>query len=809
MANNWNPFAPAIVGNETFFTIGSTDRLAPSQPGLAQGFNSTVTQTVDSIELALASNPAVTDPLFTLWEIFTQGNEDPGTLQTVEYPPNVDETIGSWTDPLGGTTNLWAFIDDAVVFPPVGTDYIITIGGALTAYRASVDSSAFPLTARVSRLSVRAVVGLDPNRSSTIPRTFRLSLFHQPSGTTYDPPGNTFVNNGFAPNPCEVSCGEINPVTGLPWSPTDVRSFDSGDWHIRITSTGTVACGAIVTSMSLKVSYWTTENREAVATWQRPSGALTTIIASDNLVEPDGAGGWAANWSKANGVSYLLAPRWGRDTLISGSATPASDIQWLSAYQDLGDAGNPAGISYPSVPGLVSQSNWQVGAHGEPTQAFIGSSRRAGRFALLVAGVLSNDSQPYTMEFSANHIRVLDSATTIAQRITAPATANYLGVRTCVIPPETADATLTITVRTTAGAQVGTGSYTITADEVRALPGIAGTQLRYLEGFFSAAVALTNATQYDIRLAVSTTDDWFVLTPYCYTGDGAPSFGGTTDSLRVAGSAVADADAMVTILQQPTAPTNQAAEVEAAPTGDDSCFCRVGFVDQTVVRWTATSLAGSFSHYEIERAYDPGNGSSPVFQPVAAPDTESTAFWVDREGRRNRSAQYRLRVVAVTAAFSDWVYTDWVIPQSYGCELIFTSNAAPELTVVYEREPGVDFGFLDHDGDVLLKLQGRNYQVAFKASETRGLSKRLTVIANFGREPLNQIGQPIGLDEIWDPIRAITRANLPYVCVLDHLGNVTYAHIEILGGTNQEPAWRYHTDVLISPLTSDPWVDTP
>ena len=118
-----------------------------------------------------------------------------------------------------------------------------------------------------------------------------------------------------------------------------------------------------------------------------------------------------------------------------------------------------------------------------------------------------------------------------------------LGVRFCVIPPASADATLTVTVRTTAGAQVGTGQFQITADEVRALPRIGDSDLRYVEGFFTSAVALSAATQYDIRMETSTTDDWFVLTPYAQSGDGGPSFSGTTDSLRVAGAQVADADA--------------------------------------------------------------------------------------------------------------------------------------------------------------------------------------------------------------------------------------------------------------------------
>lgn len=808
----FNPGSPAIIGNEWYPTIGTTNPIAPSQPGLAQGFTSTTAETITAIELAVTSNPSVTQPLYTLWELFPLGGENPGTLLTVEYPPSADETIGSWTDPLGGTANLWAFIDDAVVFPPVGSDYIITIGGGLTAYRASVDSSAFPLTARVSRLSVRAVVGLDPNRTSLIPRTFTLSLFHQPSGVIYQPPGASFTNNGLAPNPLEVSMGEINPVTRLPWTPLDVRDFDAGDWHIRITATGSVACGAIVTAMSLKVSYWAAENREAIGVWERPSGAVAKIISTSALVEPNGAGAWATNWAKPGTGSFKLLPRWGRDTLINGNAVMASDINWLGAYQDLGPGGNPAGISYPSPAGLVSDTNVSVDAHGVPTAPLVGDSRRAGRFILRTSAPGDSvDSQPYTMELSTDHFRVLDSTQSIAQRFVSPATASFRGVRLVVQPPDTADATLTVAVFTTAGAQVGTGTFTITADDVRALPVIPGTSFRYVEGFLSASAALTNATTYDLRLSVSTTTDWLVMTPYCYTGDGGPSFGGTTGHLRVGAAGITDADAMATLLIQPSAPAAFQATRDPEPTGAENCFCRVSKVDQIVLSWTSTALAAAFSRYEIERATDTDSGTPPVYYPVETITVEATHAWTDRTSARGRPVQYRMRVVATTAAFSDWVYTEWTTAEAYGCELIFTSNERPDLQVVYEREPGVTFGFPDHDSDVAIRLQGRPRQVVFISTEDRGVTKRLRVIANFGREPLDQAGRPIGLEAMFEPLRAITRQigqTIPYVTVLDHVGNVTYAAVTLLGGINEEPAWRYYVDALITPVSDIPAVGT-
>lgn len=803
MANNWNPNAPAIVGNEWIPTIGATSPVAQGQQSLVQRLRSTTAETITQLELAIGHNPAETDRIFTVMDIYPAGSEIAPAVSVVEYPPNADENVVSWTTQSGGTTNLFQSIDDALVYPPVGSDYIRMIASGVTGvYRCSVASGAFPLTARVLRVSIGVVIGMVSLGGTAF---VEFNLFHQPSSTTHSPPGNILFTNGLIPNQVSyIDCGEINPQTNLPWSPADIRSFDAGDWHVRAASpNGTGTNGPIITALALRVSYIDPDNRVAVGTWRRPSGALPTIITTDDLVELS-AGAWVANWTKPASGDFSFCWRWGRDKLVGGAAPIANDIVWHAAYQDLGTGGNPPGTTYSPVPGMVA-AQLATTEHGLITTDFDDHLlRRNGRILLRTSTPGdSNDSQPYTMLFDGNHLRTLDSAQTIAQRITSPGANSYLGVRFCVIPPDTADATLTITVRTTAGAQVGTGSFTITADEVRALPDI-GSGLRYVEGFFSTSVVLAAATQYDIRMAVSTTDDWLVLTPYAHSGDGGPSFGGTTDSLRVAGVQVADADAMLAILIQPAAPTEMVTRAVAVPRTGSGCLCTVEAVDQITVEWEATALGNAFAAYEIERLDSRAPG---VWDPVGrVTSSEATTHWTDEEPPRNRPVKYRLRVMATTAAFSDWVVGEWVEADTYSAEMIFASNQEPGLTVAVEWEPTVATDFPDHDADVLVPLFGSDNVVAFMEPEDRGIVRQVRLIVSAADAPCDNLGNPLPDTHVWDPLRAISRASLPYVCVLDHRGNRTQAHVRLGNGESVYDAadrLQFHwVDATITPVGS-------
>lgn len=804
MANNWDPDEPGAIGNAWYPTIGSSQPVAEGQPSFWQRIVSTNAKTITSLRPAIESDPSVTDPLFTLLEVVPEGDERP-SVSSVEYTPNADEAIGSWLTNAGGSVNLWARIDDPVVFPPTGSDYIINISG-LSAYRASMASSGFPLTARVCRLVTRAIIGLDPNRTSTIPRKFTFSLFHQPSGVTYQPAGAEFVSNGLAPNPVEVNMGEINPVTLLPWSPADVRSFDAGDWHVRVTSAASAACGAIVVAMSLQVFYVDPENRVAVGTWQRPPGALPRVVETDDLVHLS-AGAWVADWSKPASGAFLFNWRRAIGRLVNPAATVASDIAWLHAYQDLGDLGNPAGISFPPVPGMTADQIAFDG-NGLPVADFAGDSRRAARLVLRtsVPGD-DDDSQPYFVRFDGTVLRTVSTSQSIGQLITPGSSQSYLGVKLVAIPPGSADGELRVGVfNATTGAQLG-GTFTITADEVRALPEIAGTGFRYVEGFLPAAAALVSGTQYDVRLStdIGPTDPWIVSLPDT-DGNGSSSYGGTTDSARLngtGGTLLAGQDVMVQLLIQPAAPTNLRTEVQKVPLSGGGALCTPEATDQVTVFWTATTLAGSFARYEIERlTQDVGA----AWQPIAViSSSEALAHWTDLTPPRNRDVKYRVRVVADTTAVSEWTTGAWVRPASYGAEMIFTSNHEPGMQVVVDYEPTKATDFPDYDTDVEVPIYGSPNVVAFHEPEDRGIITKVRLIVAAEVGPCDDLGVPIPDDKVWNPLRAITRAPLPYVVVLDARGNATQATVTLSSGETVYDDGRlafYWCEATIRPVGS-------
>ena len=804
----WSPSYPAVIGNEWLPSVPRSFPIAKGQPSPATRIRSLGAENINALRVGVGSNPAVTSRAFVVFDIYEEGDELAQTLSLSEPAPVLDETIGNWTTNAGGTTNLWAQIDDAVVYPPLGSFYIRQIIAGNSAYRASVDSSGFPAGARVLRVGVECVIGMEDLPGSAF---VEIGLFHQPSSTVHTPPGGIVYTNGLIPNKVTiVDCGEINPQTLLPWTPADIQSFDSGDWHIRFAAAGSPPNGPIVASAALRVSYLPVENRVAVATWRRPAGAVSSPITTDALVPmPAGTGAWA----KATATNYIYVPRIARDTLVGGSAPVANDITLLAAQQDLGALGNPAGLSYAPPVGPPAMSLLTTTEHGQATALFEGELVTVPRIVLrTTAPADSADSLAYVRDSSSTVLRDLTVSQQVGQRVTtSTGPRSYLGVRFLVIPPATADGTLTVRVlRVSDSVQFG-GTFTITADQVRALPAITGTESRYVQGFLDSAAVLATGTQYEIQMLVSA-GDWRVVMPSA-VGAGGQSFGGTTDFARLgtigAGSSLTEQDLTIMLLEQPAAPATAVATVRAQPQDGDSCWCSVAEVDQVEVDWAATALAGSFDRYEIEREID--EGASNGFEPVWTITTEATSVWWDYEMPMDRAVRYRVRVVTTASAFSDWRTTDWVVPEHRGNEVVFTSNHDPALQVVYEREPDVDFAFLSQRGDELVPIYGADYQVAFSDPSDRGVSEAFDLIVNFGRRPSDNLGRPLNMRDVFAPLVAIIRAagpTIPYVCVRHRDGAVTYATVSLGTGRQRQPGNRWHVPVTVTPVTGVPIAGT-
>lgn len=803
-----NPSYPAAIGHEWMPSVARAFAIAQGQPAPVSRIRSLAAENIGGIRFAVGSTPSVTSRAFVVWDIYEEGDEAFQTVEVQEPAPILDEVIGNWTTNAGGVVNLFARIDDAVVYPPIGTDYIRQIVGGASAYRCSVDSSGFPAGARVLRVSVACVIGLVALGSSAF---VEIGLYHEPTATPYTPPGGIIYTNGLIPNaPQYINCGEINPVTLLPWTPADIASFDSGDWHLRFVGAGTGANGPIVTAAALRVSYLATENRVAVATWRRPAGAVAQVVNSDALVPmPAGTGAWAA----ANAQNYLYVPRIASDRLVGGDAPVANDITLLAAQQDLGALGNPAGLVAAPYAGPVAMALRSYDTHGQLSAPFTADLVAAPRIVLrTTAPADSASSLPYVRDSSATVVRPLHSGQQVGQRYTtSTGPRTYLGVRALVKPPVSADGTLTVRVlRVSDSVQFG-GTLVVTADEVRALPEIVGSGgFRYLEGFLSSGAVLATATQYEAQMIVTTpsTDPWSVLALNA-TGAGGQSFGGTTDFARLGtiagGSSLTEQDLVLILLEQPAAPATAVATVRAQPQDGDGCWCSIKEVDQVEVDWATTALTSSFARYEIEREIDDGRGAG--FELVWTITAEATSIWWDYEAPMDRASRYRVRVVSTASAFSDWTETDWVVPRSRGPEVVFTSNHSPGLQVVYEHDPSTDFDFLDHETDELLPIYGADYQVAFIDPNDRGVAETLGLVVNFGRQPSDNLARPLNMADVFRPLRAITRAagtEIPYVCVKHSSGVVLYASVRLGRGRRQMPGQRWTVPATITPVTGVP-----
>lgn len=807
MANAWNPNQPVALGLEWLASVPTNHIVGPSFDCFAQRLRSTIAETIGTIRTRVDGNPAVNSPLYTVMDIIPAGSERP-TITRMTFLPNEDVTLGTlpdnvWLDAAGSIVDGWNKINDAPVVLPIDSDALhvrSTANAFPVVGRFRLDMSALPANARILNVSIVAVDSVTgPALNSTY-----IGYALQNGGNVYYPPNSVFGTHVFG-NQREISCGEINPLTGLPWSRADLASFDTaGGWELRIEG-NTASSGnarSTVWKLGLQVDIVTVENRVALATWQRPPGA----IAGDVDLAVRTVPAMTANWAKPSSGVFTYLWRSALAPLIYGDSPVATDVRWLLAHQNLGAEGNPPGLVVPPVPSMRGY-RVAVDGFGLPIEAVDDATNGIGHEAAALAlrttaPATSDDSQPYFVRAALQELLLADSGNVVAQRIRTGTTGNYLLVRFVVAPPA-GTSTLTVTVnRVSDGVQMG-GAFTITAADARALPEMPNGG-KYVQGALSAVAALVAGTQYEIRFTPSTTDDWAFIAPRTVAGGGSASYGGTADSARSGGSTLTEQDVVATLLVQPTAPASVEASILREQLDPDS-LCGPVWREMAVIEWDAYSALGaSFAYYELQRLIDDGSGTWHTIKHVSP---ESRVSVTDHEGPRNRPAKYRIRAVATTAAFSPWVETGFVTPTTAGPEIVLTSNARPDLTVVYEHEPGVEFAMLDHDGDTPVRIAGRPYQVVFVDPEPKGVGESQRLIVNFGAQPFDALGRPIGRRAVFQRLRDLVRAlDAPYVAVLDQYGNVTYGHVTLTRAVEQEPAWRYYVDAAVIPLTDTPAV---
>lgn len=839
MAGLWNPNAPNVIGNEFRGVYAYLDK-ATKSPFKAMKLRSTIAETITEIQLVIGPTINTSSPLFKILAIYNANNivlgDDGGEFHAAPDAHGTGTGIGNWRTQAGSATTIYTSIDDTVKYPPVGSDYIRTTGAISNAFF-HMNTGAFPLTARVGRLLIRGVVGTGGTY-----RDIYFRLWHVPSGTLYTPPGDR-VRAHYYGLLHTVDLGDINPVTLLPWSPVDIRGFEAANnvWQVRVTGAGSVANPLQLHNLELLVQYSATERRVAVATWQRPPGSSAGVSVSnaagsikhlwlDQLVHPDGAGNWVADWAKPSSGDFVFVWHNALDRLVGGAEPRAQDIHW----QFIGGNDRDGLIGSP-VPGQAA-GDVVFGAASSQVQGEVFS---AGPFDQPLAGgvqlvrsdlLTSDDSQPYRVNYHNNALQLAEASDTVdvAQRFSAPATDSYGGLRFQIKPP--ADGSLLVTVHVDAtGAQVG-GSFEVDAATLTTQPSLTNMPgFKDVRGVLSSAAALTSGTFYYLRFRKFTGtpgSTWGLVRMDAYTvqfaGDEATFQGATgyhKTLNRSTGSTIQgynEEDLPVQLIAAPDDPLNVVATKLSQPIAADyeavgGPQCGPAALDYARITWNSpgTYTGAGFLQWDIERREPDGV----TWTRIGVSAEEGLSSFEDYEAIRNRSnLRYRVRARTADAGFSGWVETGDLDMVTEECEILFTSNARPDLNVGYTFEPRVSYDFIDHDADELMRLSGVPYQAGFIDATNRGVTGSYELVANFKDQPVDPLGNPIGGEVIFEPLRRIIRSDyqaellLPYICVLDYEGNRRFAYVRLTDGRRSEPAHHYKTGALVVPLTDMPTV---
>jgi hypothetical protein len=198
------------------------------------------------------------------------------------------------------------------------------------------------------------------------------------------------------------------------------------------------------------------------------------------------------------------------------------------------------------------------------------------------------------------------------------------------------------------------------------------------------------------------------------------------------------------------------------------------------VTWApAPSGSPDVSGYQIDRLDD----LSPDWERVAAVDGRLTERWDDNEARIGVRTQYRIRVVRTDGVTGDWSDPISVTIPTGQVALAFSSNAAQGMGCVYpevwEGQVNRSWDFLEAADIDLVRIFGRNRQVAFRPLERRGDSFSRVLLLN----ALCTVTLPSMAT--FSPLRDLAWAPIPYVCVRDGEGNRWFASLSVPGGSNR------------------------
>lgn len=777
---DWNPNEPRLLGLEWMPHYASGQPLAAAAQIGAAWFDSTGAETIVTLG-AFFQN--VTEEGQWLMEVYDDANAVIGADATEVFRPNLDVARVNATNQAGAIVNLYQSIDEAVLSY---TDYVTSTVGASASYDHELNTSTWAANRRVKDVQITFV-----GRQIAGSHLWQLLVADAAEGFfTY---WSQTVNTETGVFTVTVSLGESNPFTGLPWWESDIEDFDNAGagkylrWRFVEASDATAEARLYQVYMTV---VYATENRECVASLT-PSATTLGGWEQGAVVTPAGA----ASWSKANGTEYLVTMRRFRKSgagTAGGTDVPPPAETGRAQWGYLGGALYlPSRASY--APTLDTYGGIEsLGDAGTRGYAF-GMERAAAVFSL--------DSQPYDGDVP---YFPLTSAVTVAQLVTPSVNQSPTRCRVMVHVSSVLSGTLTVTVTDAAPPPTIVG--TITAAAVEALPFVdAAQQWRLVEIELTAGLAvLVAGTQYTVTLSVNAGTWQIGLLDTDTLGDNftnadTATYGGVTDVAILAGFAATGADLMLQLVQPPAAPANPVGVAGTSAATGDGSDCSAATIAGANLAWTATALGATFARYEIGR--NEGDGIVVVLSQL----TEAVVAAYDYTALRGVAAAYWLRVVDTLGVASNWVSLGTVTANAVGCELIFTTNENLALSLTGSDGPLRTWDFLSAENVTYMQMEGRDYQVALRATEDRGdrFTRDLMLWGNDeGTAPAGGSGRVV-----FDAILALAAADLAYIAVLDSDGRRWLAAIRVPRGSRRMPGQHHTAEVEVTEITAEPLVE--
>lgn len=755
---DWNPGAPNVLGLQMLprarGTLPTTD--APNQGvAIAQSLTPAVTETITAVHIPTIPNPYSGGRL--IWEALNAGQESFTGLGSTVCLPNASPARSNVDGSGFSGTDIWQNVTTPAnyIFPTVNGGWVeleFATAGAVPAGKRVIGAWLF-LT--VGQVGSPGFITVEANTAGTRrPWAYKTVATDMP-GFTWD---------------VAMIQLDLEPVGLQPWTISDIDALDGPNSRIRFTFNGT---GSELWQVTLTVVY-ADENRQAAGSIELPASSRRWREITPR--KPDGTIGWDKVASSP--VTMVLRMQQGYGVTIPMLAVPyieTADPQHPlvgnvdlyptalvgTGYYLSSPSASPAAITAGSITDLEP-------GHMQPR-----SLTRVIPISLSTAAGQSADSQPYALIADLT----VTATETVEQEIQATAD-EYGGVQFPVMPDTSTgypgDLTIEL-IRRSDSALIATA--VVTAVDAMTSPFVPGNQWRLVTASFDTSPTLA-ATQHALRFSTTagtwtlpalTGDDGLVT----ITGNGAGSFGGTTDVATFNGADLPAADVPVLAFVAPDPVTNFAAAATAVPTGASGIGCPVTSIGGVTLSWTPTALAGEFLHYEIQRR----DTVDTTWQPIAVITDEAVDEFIDVEARLGVQSCYRIRAVRTDGIGSAWSADECATAPVSGCALTFTSNEAPEMSVAYadtyDRVAQRDYEFPEAGEVVTRRLYGRDFQVTFRPLERRGVTFRRNLLVR-GAVAGGVTGPPAV-----DALRDLAAATLSYVTVRDEAGNRWYGSITV------------------------------